>query len=123
MLVKAEIPAALMEPVKQLLTTNADSLRENINVAELYFTDVSWLGLTDDESTKRSAKQHPIDAMRKVEMRKGVRKRRCTRCGAVMEDVVAQRGSSMLLFNLQRFCFCGSSWMALDGSEVSALDG
>ena len=109
MLVKAEIPDILFEPVKDLLTKTAASLKEEVDVAELYFANVASLGLTNDNTSKRWRKKHPLDAMRKIEL-KGVQTRRCTRCGAVMEDLLPTRMVSMMVSQMKH-CFCGSWWM------------
>ena len=113
MLIKGEIPEVLVGVVKQILTTTAQALSEEINVAEVFFADVGWLGLTD--GTGKIKKRTRIDAMRKVELRKDARVRRCTRCCALMEDHMP-RGLTLVM-SMQRDCFCGGRWMVLDGSE------
>ena len=92
----------------------ANGLREEINVAELFFADVGWFGLTD--GSNKIQKRKEIDAMRKVELRKDARVRRCTRCCALMEDHMPGRGLTFVM-GMQRDCFCGGRWMVLDGSE------
>ena len=119
LLINCQIPEVLLEPVRELLGNTAESLRQEVNVAELYFTNVGWLGLTNDQNSKKWRKQHPLDAMRKVELRKDARARRCTRCCALMDDALPQRPS--LMMNLQRTCFCGGSWAVL--GEDEALNG
>lgn len=109
MLVKAEIPEILFETVKELLTKTAASLKEEVEVADLYFANVASLGLTNDNTGKRWRKEHPLDAMRKIEL-KGVQTRRCTRCGAVMEDLLPTRTANVMVTQLKH-CFCGSWWM------------
>ena len=108
MLIKAEVPEILLGTVTDLLTKTAASLKEDVNVAELYFASVAPLGLTNDESSKRSRKEHPLDALRKIEL-KGVKTRRCTRCAAVMEDLRPTTASVMV--SQMKQCFCGSWWM------------
>ncbi len=121
MLIQGSIPNILAPVVKDFLTTDIDSLKSDINVAELYFTDISVLGLTADEHGKRWRRQHPMDAMRKQELRKrgegGLPIKRCTKCGNVTEDVQLTRQSNMALLGLQRHCLCGSWWMVLDEEE------
>lgn len=117
MLVKAEIPDILFEPVKDLLTKTAASLKEEVDVAELYFANVASLGLTNDNTSKRWRKEHPLDAMRKIEL-KGVPTRRCTRCGAVMEDLLPTRMVSMMVSQMKH-CFCGSWWMVGGEDDVN----
>ena len=91
MLIKATIPSLLIGPVKDLLTKTAKELKEEVNVAEIYFIDIGRLGLTDDQNSKRWRMQHPIDIMRKVELKKEKPMKRCTRCGAVTEDSQSSR--------------------------------
>jgi len=128
MLVQARIPPVLVDVVKTLLTTTASGLREDVNAAELFFTDVSWLGLSESPSEPGQGgefeagretglrRKRPVDVLQKIRMRGG-RWRRCTRCAALMEDLVPQRGSSVLLVGLARFCVCGSLWMVLEPGE------
>ena len=115
MLIKGQVPEVLVGVVKQILTTMADRLKEEINVAELFFADVGWLGLTDGSGKVRKRKD--LDAMRKIELRKDARVRRCTRCCALMEDHMPGRGLTFVM-GMQRDCFCGGRWMVLDGSEA-----
>jgi mediator of RNA polymerase II transcription subunit 16 len=121
MLIKATIPSLLIGPVKDLLTKTAKELKEEVNVAEIYFTDIGWLGLTDDQSSKRWRMQHPIDTIRKTELKKDKPIKRCTRCGAMTEDRQSARGMTMQMTNLQRYCICGSWWMSVDREEVNGV--
>ncbi len=116
MLVKAEIPAVFISSVREVLTVTAKKLKEEVNVAEIYFTNIGWLGLTDDESSKRWRMQHPIDVMRKVELKQERPMKRCTRCGSVSEDTQPQRGT-LFMMALQRHCLCGGWWIAV-GEEM-----
>ena len=116
MLVSAQVPVILIDPVSELLTTSADALKQEVNVAELYLTDFSWLGLTDDQSSKKWRQDHPLDAMRKTDLRKDARVRRCIRCASLMEDILPSTRQTVLV-SLQRNCFCGGSWMVLGEDE------
>ena len=116
MLVRAVIPAVFISSVREVLTVTAKKLREEVNVAEIYFTNIGWLGLTDDQSSKRWRMQHPIDVMRKVELKQDKPVKRCTRCGSVSEDTQPQRGTFVMLA-LQRHCLCGGWWIAV-GEEI-----
>ena len=116
MLVKAEIPAAFISSVREVLTVTAKKLKEEVNVAEIYFKNIGWLGLTDDQSSKRWRMQHPIDVMRKVELKLHKPVKRCTRCGSVSEDTQPQRGT-LVMMTLQRHCLCGGWWIAI-GEEM-----
>ena len=117
MLIHAEIPQTLVEPVKQLLFQVTASLKGEINEAELYFTDVSSLGLTNDIYSKRRNRKNPIDSVRKTPLRQGCKVRRCTRCCSLMEDIIPYRSINPVLALIARSCYCGSSWMILDSYE------
>ena len=114
MLIKGEVPEVLVGAVKEILTTTVQNLREEVNVAELFFADVGWLGLTD--GVGKVTKEAQIDEMRKVELRRDAKLRRCARCCALMEDQMPARGLTLVM-GLQRDCFCGAKWMLLDGTE------
>ena len=121
MLIKAEIPDILLGTVTELLTTTTASLKEKVNVAELYFANVAPLGLTNDRAGKRWRKAHPLDAMRKIELR-AVQTRRCTRCAAVMEDLLPTRAPSVMVSQM-KYCFCGSWWMVGGEEEDGGAEG
>lgn len=114
MLIKGEVPEVLIGVVKEILTTVVQGMREEVNVAELFFADVGWLGLTDGVGKHR--KRTRVDEMRKVELRRDAKVRRCARCCALMEDQMPGRGVTLVM-GLQRDCFCGAKWMLLDGTE------
>lgn len=111
MLVSAKTPSILIPALESFLTTAVENLRGKINEAELYFTDISWLGLSDDSRSNYWRKNHILDVLRKIELPKGGRLKRCTRCCAIVEDKTPQKGSSLWMLNLQRTCFCGNWWM------------
>lgn len=119
MLVKAEIPPALSAPLHDLLTKTLPALKEDVNVAELYFANVAPLALTDDTAGRRWRKEHPLDAVRKVELKAGVQTRRCTRCAAVVEDLLPTRTASVMVSQLKH-CYCGSWWMV--GGEEAEVE-
>ena len=118
MLTRAEIPQTLIEPIKQLLFYTVTLLREEVNEAELYFMDISVLGVTSDSSSIQRNRKYPRDAMQKISLRKNAKFRRCIRCGAFMEDVLPQRNGNPILGLLGRTCYCGSSWMLLDNDKI-----
>lgn len=114
MLVSARIPSVLTSALESFLMTTVDHLREEVNEAELYFVDISWLGLCDDSSSDFWRMNHVLDILRKVELPKEAQIRRCTRCCARMEDKHQQKGVSIWFLNMQRTCFCGNWWMIGD---------
>jgi len=122
MLISGVIPQVLMEPVKQLLTTTAEALKEEINVAELYLTDHGRLGLAGDAESTMQRSQHPIDTMQRIDLRKGLI-RRCTRCCAITEDLHLRRFGQVVKIRLMQVCLCGSPWMTLGPNESSSITG
>ena len=117
MLIAADVPEILVGVVQHLLHTTLENLNQEIDLGELYFRDHSWLGLIDDRRSDVYRQAHVIDAIRKIELGDNVRLRRCTRCCAVMEDLLPQRGSNVWMTNMQRLCLCGSSWMLVAQEE------
>ena len=122
MLIQGEIPQVLVEPVKQLLFQASTLLKREINEAELYFTDVSRLGLTNDDYSRRRNHKNPIDSIRKTPLRQDCKIRRCTRCCSLMEDIIPHRSINPVLALMARSCYCGSSWMILDNYENDQQD-
>lgn len=118
MLIKAIIPSVLEAPVKDLLTTTVAALKEEVNVAELYFTDVAWLGLTDDRNSKRWREKHLMDSIRKTPMKQDARTKRCIRCGALTEDALPVKGANMVVMRLLRYCICGSWFMVGEEDDL-----
>lgn len=117
MLVSAAIPSMLIPAVESFLTKTLDEFRDEVNELELYFTDISWLGLSDDRRSDVWKTDHVLDALRKVVLPQEARLRRCTRCCAVMEDVYPPRGSSPWMTTMQRTCYCGDWWLVVDHTE------
>lgn len=111
MLVSAKTPSVLASALESFLTTSVESLRGEVNEAELYFTDLSWLGLSDDSRSDFWRNNHVLDVLRKVELPKEAQIRRCTRCCAKVEEKFHQKGVNVWLLNMQRTCFCGNWWM------------
>ena len=116
-IIQAEIPLVLIEPVKQLLFQTITILKEDINEAELYFTDISRLGLTRDNYSRTRNRRDPIDSMTKIPLRKDTKIRRCTRCCSLMEDLTPHKYNNPVLTLIGRYCYCGSPWMTLESYE------
>ncbi|KAI9759075.1 MAG: mediator complex subunit [Chaenotheca gracillima] len=117
LLISATIPPQLLPAVGKTLGPLLGGLRSAINPAELYFSDYSWLGMSDDRRTDEWARTNTVDAIRKISLSKATPLRQCTRCCAKMEDVKPQKGTSFWMTSLQKMCLCGSLWMLLDQSE------
>lgn len=113
MLIAADVPEILVGVVHHLLHITLESLSHEVDLGELYFRDHSWLGLTDDRRSDAFRQNSVIDAIRKIVLGEHVRVRRCTRCCAIMEDLLPQRGGNLWMTNMQRMCLCGSSWMLI----------
>lgn len=124
MLVRATIPPIMIDVVKALLTTTISNLKEEINVAELYFLDLGWLGLTYDKSCNRWREKHPLDVMKKTQLTNTAKTKRCTRCGSLAEDANPphNKGMYQMAVILQRFCVCGS-WFMVGEEEVNGSMG
>lgn len=118
MLVSATVPRLLVPTVETFLVTSLDKLRDEVDEAELYFTDISWLGLNDDGMSDAWQKENVLDVMRKVKLPRETRLRRCTRCCAVMENRAVYVGDDKWMNNFQRFCVCGGWWMVLGHEKV-----
>ncbi|KAL8760778.1 MAG: hypothetical protein Q9184_003063 [Pyrenodesmia sp. 2 TL-2023] len=121
MLITGFVSPRLWPAVEALLTKTLKSLREEVDVAELYFHDASWLGLSDDKASDRWRTEHRLDVIRKVELSKRARLRQCTRCCSVMEDTPPPNWTAGLLVNMWRTCVCGNWWMSMkdEGQKVN----
>ncbi|KAI4171032.1 MAG: hypothetical protein LQ343_004569 [Gyalolechia ehrenbergii] len=117
MLITGFVGPKLWPAVENFLTNTVKSIKEEVNVAELYFHDVSWLGLSDDKASYQWRKAHRLDVIRKVELPEGARFRRCTRCCSVTEDVAPPRVTASWA-NMWRNCVCGNWWMGLEGDKM-----
>lgn len=120
MLIAGEIPDVLSPALETLLLGSSESgieaLREEINVAELYFMDFSWLELGDDSKSRAWRRENRVDVVRKTVLRRGDGKRlkRCTRCCAVMEDLGREaRTGNVAVLQLLRNCLCGGWWYVI----------
>lgn len=117
-LIAATVPSVLVPVLESFLTFSLDNLRVEVNEAELFFADLSWVGLSDDRASAAWRKDHMLDVLRKVELPREARIRRCTRCCAVMEHVRVVQGTSPWSLNMQRWCLCGSWWMMMRDEDV-----
>lgn len=113
MLVSATVPSMLLPVVGSFLTKTLDEFREEVDELELFFTDISWLGLSDDRRSDVWRREHVLDGLRKVVLPREAPLKRCTRCCAVMEDSYL-RGTPPWMLNMQRTCYCAGWWTAVD---------
>ncbi|KAF8474729.1 mediator complex, subunit Med16 [Kalaharituber pfeilii] len=108
-----EIPVVLGTAVEKLIRDAQALMRGEVDLAWLYFHDLSWLGLDDDVKSIASRKSRKIDAIRKTEIADRRPLRQCTRCCSVTEDFTHSRQANNWLVTMQRMCFCGSLWMVV----------
>ncbi|KAL8781895.1 MAG: hypothetical protein Q9194_000088 [Teloschistes cf. exilis] len=120
MLISGCIPPRLWPAVEVLFTTTLDVVLKEFNVADLFFHDISWLGLSDDPESDRWREKHRLDVIRKIELPMHARIRRCTRCCSVMEDIAPPRGAAGWLINMWRSCICGNWWMGIKGEDETS---
>ncbi|KAG0639827.1 mediator complex, subunit Med16 [Tuber brumale] len=116
-----EIPPIFCLAVERLLNTTLPNLRNDLDIAKLFWHDVTWLGFHDDVASCEYRRKNRIDAIRKVVLPKDdgsggagggkVKLRRCTRCCAVVEDIIPNKSPSNWFGSMQRMCFCGTLWM------------
>lgn len=128
-------------------------LADKLDSGRLMFFDTTWLGFQESKRAEKWHDMHVVDVCQKMVIRgigkqehpsatgqplkrgrsdsietdgvsKGRRRlRRCTRCGACMEDVVqglmgyTQHHASWLM-GVAKHCVCGNSWMLADEKEV-----
>ena len=118
MLIQGSIPAVLWSAVRALLGPGVEGLREETDVAELYFQDLTWLGLGREEGKvdggagqkSKVGRKVRVDAARKVVLKPDARVKRCTRCCALVEDKPLTTRNVMIAQSL-RVCVCGDWWM------------
>ncbi|KAI4108005.1 MAG: hypothetical protein L6R37_001287 [Teloschistes peruensis] len=120
MLISGCIPPRLWPAVEVLFTITLDVVLKEFNVADLFFHDISWLGLSDDPESDRWREKHRLDIIRKIELPMHARIRRCTRCCSVMEDIAPPRGAAGWLINMWRSCICGNWWMGIKGEDETS---
>ncbi|RPB28463.1 hypothetical protein L211DRAFT_818153 [Terfezia boudieri ATCC MYA-4762] len=106
-----DIPIVLGPAVEKLLRDAQALMKSEMDLANLYFHDLSWLGLDDDIKSIAARRSRKLDSIRKTEIAEGRPLRQCTRCCSVTEDFTTSRQMSNWLVSLQRMCFCGSLWM------------
>lgn len=104
------VATAEMQPViNRLIEVFRGLIGSGLDVSQLYFYDVSWLGLTQ--------RVPHLDVLRKVLLddSQGLQLRRCTRCGgrSIWSDMKTMTSASAnwtVVF--QRSCLCGGNWIS-----------
>ncbi|KAI5788163.1 mediator complex, subunit Med16 [Pyronema domesticum] len=115
--VKTEIPAVFAGSVDRILGELVKGMKNDVELAKLFFKDTSWLGMSDDIMSRMYRKKTMIDAVRKTEIKpdggKVLRLRRCTRCCSIVEEAVMSKTTVTWLGSFNRMCLCGTLWMHL----------
>lgn len=109
MLVSAAIPDVIVRAMSLFFTNFLGNLRMEIDEAELYFLDTSWLGLSDDKRSEDWRRENHLDVLKKLVLPKRTVMWRCVRCSAVMEPTQAPPG---------RACVCNGWWMVIPNGET-----
>jgi mediator of RNA polymerase II transcription subunit 16 len=117
MFLKAEIPSILMPAVTGMLTTTLKRLQSDADPGKLYWHDSAWLGLTDEQRSKKIHDNHIIDVIRKLPLGPGHKLKRCARCGSVAEDInlAGLPQSAPWVMSSMKQCVCYSNWVVHDG--------
>ena len=109
MLVSAAIPDVIVGAMSLFFTNFLGKLRMEIDEAELFFLDTSWLGLSDDRRSEDWGRGNHLDVLKKLELPKKTLMWRCVRCCAVMDPSQAPAG---------RACVCNGWWMVVPQRET-----
>lgn len=119
----AKIPTELYPIAKRALEVFQKSLVPEIDVPQLHFHDVSWLGLDEikdisDDKLSRFIKEtefeDKIDVLRKQVISPGTgdRLRRCVRCGgSSIWDDIKSLAFTQWTVAFQKTCLCGGNWL------------
>lgn len=109
MLVSAAIPDAIVRAMSPFFTNFLGNLRMEVDEAELFFLDTSWLGLSDDDRSEDWRRDYHLDVLKKLVLPKTSVMWRCVRCCAVTEPTQAPQG---------RACVCNGWWMVIPHKET-----
>lgn len=107
MLVSAAIPDVIVRAMSSFFTNFLGNLRAEIDEAELYFLDTSWLGLSDDKRSEDWRRDNHLDVLKKAVLPKRTVMLRCVRCCAVSTQ--APPGGA---------CVCNGWWMVIPQRET-----
>lgn len=137
MLLSENPPPSFLPLVKKLFETDLRNLMASTKRSDLFFTDFELLDVDDEPKrlAARKAERKYVDTFKRVELiapkppkavngggsvqthdpqpngdESGPSWRRCVRCCAVMEDVVAAKPGFTFVLSQQRKCSCGGNW-------------
>jgi mediator of RNA polymerase II transcription subunit 16 len=117
MFLKAEIPEILMPAVHEMLTSKLEKLLAQCDPGKLYWHDSAWLGLTDEQKSRKIHDNHVIDVIRKVPLGPATKLKKCARCGSVAEDIsmTGHPQPAQWVISSMKLCVCYNSWVSHDG--------
>ncbi|KYK58612.1 Mediator of RNA polymerase II transcription subunit 16 [Drechmeria coniospora] len=117
MLLAISPPPPFLPVIKKLVGKDLAEFRGRVDPAKLFFANHDLVGVEDRRQlAARKARGVYVDVFKRVELRQsttGLRWRRCTRCAAVMEDVLSNRPGFTFVLGQQRKCSCGGYWALL----------
>ncbi|KAI9670641.1 MAG: mediator complex subunit [Alyxoria varia] len=100
----------LLTHTLERITTPVEEGGYGLDRIKMLQTDMRFLGLTDEPQAVAFQKNNRFDVLRQVSIN-GLRSwRRCTRCGACMEDLVPGQ-CPVWMRNLGMKCTCGNPWV------------
>lgn len=115
----AQIPKDLLAVMKRTVDIFNSHLKPKINVASLYYYEVSWLKLNDNMVPSHSD-DLKIDYLRKQEIMADHNGTwcRCSRCGefSIWHNPKTQT-SAYWTIACQKNCICNGAWVNIDGVE------
>lgn len=94
-----------------IVTLFRDTIRKEINVSQLYYYDLEWLGMSKFIEPLMN-RGELVDYLRKNLINGKVK--RCVRCGSIANlknERHLIRGNNNWDVAFQRYCFCGASWV------------
>ena len=124
MLIRGEIPDILFPAVQKLLKEIIPKrIQEIDDMATVRMRDIRLLGLTADKRTKKWHEEHVVDVMRRAELPKGTKLRRCTRCNSAIEDLDRQQAQPEWLTTARKQCICAGPWYLDESNPSPTLNG
>lgn len=90
LLVDGRIPPEMVPAVKRLLTVSVPALKETVDLAKIYFSDLRTLGLLEDARSRHWREHERLktwDVVRKDRVREKAKMKKCGRCGMRAEDL------------------------------------
>lgn len=113
MLVEAEIPDVLLPVLETLFGTLLPKFGERVDGVKIFSTQTAWVGAGDESGNEQDSGRggRIVDVVRKVDVSKGAKIRKCRRCGSLVEDLWEERGLMPWIYASQRSCVCLSHWV------------